>query len=170
MTTLKSTECLCTHLTTFGSDFYVPPNTIDFKTVFKKFKKLHENAAVFSTVMVIFGLYLISAVWARRKDKQDLVKVSGRKSSLIFHLLGRFQWTAAPLVDNLPIDTYHYLITVHTGVGKEASTTSNVSFVMSGELADSGVRKLSDGKIQVSEISMVNPSIYFDFLLGVQIW
>jgi hypothetical protein len=42
------------------------------------------------------------------------------------------------------------LITVHTGVGKESGTTSNISFVMSGETADSGVRKLSDGKIQVS--------------------
>ena len=53
-------------------------------------------------------------------------------------------------MDNLPIDTYHYLITVHTGVGKEAGSTSNISFVMSGESSDSGVRKLSDGKIQVS--------------------
>ncbi|CAF4229923.1 unnamed protein product, partial [Rotaria sp. Silwood2] len=131
LTTLKSTECLCRHLTTFGGDFYVPPNTIDFKTVFKKFKKLHENAAVFSTVMVIFGIYIIAAIWSRRKDKQDLIK-----------------WTASPLMDNLPIDSYHYLITVHTGVGKEAGTTSNISFVMSGESADSGVRKLSDGKIQ----------------------
>jgi len=34
-------------------------------------------------------------------------------------------------------------------VGKEAGTTSNVSFVMAGELSDSGVRKLSDGKTQV---------------------
>ena len=74
-TTLESTECLCKHLTSFGSDFYVPPNTIDFKTVFKKFKKLHENAAVFSTVIVIIGLYIIAAIWARRKDKRDLVKV-----------------------------------------------------------------------------------------------
>ncbi len=81
MTTLKSTECLCTHLTTFGGDFYVPPNTIDFKTVFLKFKKLHENAAVFSTVFVIFGLYLIAAIWARRTDKQDLVKVRFFKSN-----------------------------------------------------------------------------------------
>ncbi|CAF0958355.1 unnamed protein product [Adineta ricciae] len=130
LTTLKSTECLCTHLTTFGSDFYVPPNTIDFKTVFTKFKKLHENAAVFSTVIVIFVIYIIAAIWSRRKDKRDLVK-----------------WTAAPLIDNLPIDTYHYLVTVHTGIGKESGTTSNVSFVISGELADSGVRKLADGKI-----------------------
>jgi hypothetical protein len=75
LTTLKSTECLCTHLTTFGSDFYVPPNTIDFKTVFTKFKKLHENAAVFITVIVIFGIYILAAIWARRKDRYDLIKV-----------------------------------------------------------------------------------------------
>ena len=79
MTTLISTECRCTHLTTFGSDFYVPPNTIDFKTVFTKFKKLHENAAVFSTVIVIFGLYVIAAIWARRKDRRDLIKVKYSK-------------------------------------------------------------------------------------------
>ena len=66
-----------------------------------------------------------------------------------------FQWTAAPLMDNLPIDTYYYLMTVHTGVGKEAGTTSNISFVMSGESADSGVRRLSDGKIQVSFYNII---------------
>ncbi len=53
------------------------------------------------------------------------------------------------MIDNLPIDTYHYLITVHTGVGKESGTTSNISLVMSGESGDSGVRRLADGKIQV---------------------
>ncbi len=53
------------------------------------------------------------------------------------------------MIDNLPIDSYHYLITVHTGVGKEAGTTSNISFVMSGESSDSGVRRLADGKLQV---------------------
>ncbi|CAF1487008.1 unnamed protein product [Rotaria magnacalcarata] len=146
LTTLKSTECLCRHLTTFGGDFYVPPNTIDFSTVFLKFKKLHENAAVFSTVMVILGLYIIAAVWTRRTDKQDLIK-----------------WTASPLMDNLPIDTYHYLITVHTGVGKEAGSTSNISFVMSGESSDSGVRKLSDGKIQEFKSGSVR-----NFLMSVE--
>ncbi|CAF4402568.1 unnamed protein product [Rotaria socialis] len=131
LTTLKSTECLCTHLTTFGSDFFIPPNKIDFTTVFKKFKTLHENAAVFSTVIGIFSLYILAAIWARRKDKLDLIK-----------------WTATPLIDNLPIDTYHYLLTVHTGFGKESGTTSNISFVISGESSDSGMRKLTDGKIK----------------------
>ncbi|CAF1019415.1 unnamed protein product [Rotaria sordida] len=130
LTTLKSTECLCTHLTTFGSDFFIPPNKIDFTTVFKKFKKLHENAAVFSTVIIFFSLYILAGIWARRKDKFDLIK-----------------WTARPLVDNLPIDTYYYLIIVHTGVGKESGTTSNINFIISGESSDSGMRRLTDGKI-----------------------
>jgi len=86
LTTLKSTECLCRHLTTFGSDFYVPPNTINFKTVFTKFKKLHENVAVFTTVIVIFGLYIIAAIWARRKDKQDLIKVKKLINSKLFYI------------------------------------------------------------------------------------
>ena len=60
-----------------------------------------------------------------------------------------------PLVDNLPIDTYHYLITVHTGFGKESATTSNIGFVISGESADSGMRKLTDGKIRVSYIDKI---------------
>lgn len=59
------------------------------------------------------------------------------------------------MVDNLPIDTYHYLITVHTGVGKESGTKSNISFVISGETADSGVRKLTDGKFQVSLVFII---------------
>ncbi|CAF3946958.1 unnamed protein product [Adineta steineri] len=147
-TTLKSTECLCTHLTTFGSDFYVPPNTIDFSTVFSKFKTLHENAAVFSTVLIIFGLYIIAAVWARRKDRQDLIK-----------------WTAAPLADNLPIDSYHYLITVHTGVGKESGTTSNVSFVMCGESADSG--EFKSGSVRNFVMSVEAP---LGPLLYVRVW
>ncbi|CAF0748743.1 unnamed protein product [Adineta steineri] len=147
LTTLKSTECLCTHLTTFGSDFYVPPNTIDFKTVFKKFKTLHENAAVFCTVIVIFGIYIIAGIWARRKDRRDLIK-----------------WTAAPLVDNLPIDHYHYLITVHTGVGAQSGTTSNINLVISGESADSGVRKLTDGKIQEFSAGSVR-----NFVMSVEV-
>ena len=47
------------------------------------------------------------------------------------------------------MDSFHYLITVHTGVGKESGTTSNIDFVVSGELADSGVRRLTDGTIKV---------------------
>ena len=75
MTTYQTTECLCYHLTTFGSDFYVPPNTIDMSNVWAKFKNLGDNAAVFAVVISILGLYIIVAIWARWMDKKDLIKV-----------------------------------------------------------------------------------------------
>jgi polycystin 1L2 len=131
-TTYRTTECLCYHLTTFGSDFYVPPNTIDFGSVFGKFKSLSDNAAVFATVISILGVYVLIALFARFKDKKDLLK-----------------WGATPLEDNLPIDKYYYLISVQTGFGRDCGTKSNVGFVLSGEWADSGVRKLSDDKRNV---------------------
>ena len=134
-TTFEVTQCQCYHLTTFGSDFYVPPNTIDFSTVFAKFKNLSENAAVFSTVIAILGVYIICGIIARHFDKRDVVK-----------------WGAAPLSDNLPTDSYYYVISVQTGVGKDSGTTSKVGFVLAGENADSGVRKLCDDKRKVSRI------------------
>lgn len=122
-------------MTTFGTDFYVPPNTIDFTNVWAKFGKLNENAAVFATVVSLLGVYVIIAVLVRFLDKRDLVR-----------------WGATPLVDNLPSDSYYYLISVQTGVGKDTGTTSKVGFVLSGEMADSGVRRLADEKRRVSEI------------------
>jgi len=59
-------------------------------------------------------------------------------------------------------------MTVHTGVGKESSTTSNISFVISGELSDSGVRKLTDGKIQVSLIRICFKCLNSRFCLSSQ--
>lgn len=59
------------------------------------------------------------------------------------------QWGATPLEDNLPSDNYHYQMTVQTGVRKNASTTSKVSFIVSGENGDSGVRRLYDGHRKV---------------------
>jgi polycystin 1L2 len=132
-TTYDSTECLCYHLTMFGTDFYVPPNTIDFSTVFGKFRTLHENAAVFSTVLVILSVYALVAIYARHKDKKDLIR-----------------WGATPLEDNVPADNYYYLISVQTGIGRDTCTTSRVGFVLAGERADSGIRKLGDSKRKVS--------------------
>ena len=139
-TSFDMTVCACTHLTTFGTDFYVPPNTIDFSSVFGKFKNLSENAAVFATVVSILGAYIIMAVFVRFLDRRDLVK-----------------WGATPLEDNLPIDTYYYVISVQTGFGNDTGTNSRVGFVLSGEWADSGVRKLSDGKrTELKSASVVN--------------
>ncbi|XP_055955042.1 uncharacterized protein LOC126809611 [Patella vulgata] len=128
-TTKYKTQCFCNHLTSFGSDFVVPVNTIDFTNVWAKFNNLSENAAVFSTVITILCLYLISLIWARHMDKKDLLK-----------------WGAMPLADNLPTDNYHYQIAVQTGMRKNAGTESKVSFILSGDDADTGVRRLWDEK------------------------
>ena len=74
-TTFEATVCRCTHLTNFGSGFFVAPNPIDFDAVFKGFADIGSNPAVFATVITIFGLYIIGVMWARWKDKKDLQKV-----------------------------------------------------------------------------------------------
>jgi len=51
----------------------------------------------------------------------------------------------------VPTDTYHYQLAVYTGVRKGAGTKSKPSFILSGDYADTGVRKLYDGKRQVDE-------------------
>lgn len=58
----------------------------------------------------------------------------------------RYQWGATPLEDNLPTDSYHYQISVYTGMKKGAGTKSNISFIISGEERDTGVRRIFDGK------------------------
>ena len=68
------TQCLCNHLTSFGSEFVVPVNTIDFSTVFS-LENFIEAIPVFVTVGLALILYVIVCVWARHKDKQDIAKV-----------------------------------------------------------------------------------------------
>lgn len=73
-TTPMKTQCLCTHLTSFGGSFAVPPNTIDFNTVFTT-EKFLESIPVFTTVIALIAVYLLILVWARRMDKADIARV-----------------------------------------------------------------------------------------------
>ena len=66
-------HCKCNHLTSFASDFLVAPNPIDFDKVFSA--DLSENFVVLLVVCLIFGLYILLVVIARRFDKKDLEKV-----------------------------------------------------------------------------------------------
>ncbi|XP_077991610.1 polycystin-1-like protein 2 [Glandiceps talaboti] len=113
---MTAVHCRCTHLSTFGSGFkMIPPNPIDFSTVFAKFKDLDENASVFSTVITMFGLYLVVVIWARHADKKD------ENEGLM------------PLVDNNEYDEYLYKVMVHTDVRREAQTKSNVFINVIGD-------------------------------------
>jgi len=144
-TDYMTTVCKCFHLTTFGGDMVVPPNTIDFGSVFSKFN-LNDNAGVFSTVITILGLYVFVALYARYMDKKDILK-----------------WGATPLCDNLPTDSYFYLISVQTGFGRDCGTRSKINFVLSGEDSDSGVRKLTDDKRKAFKAGSI-----CNFLMGVE--
>ncbi|XP_071106159.1 polycystin family receptor for egg jelly-like [Haliotis cracherodii] len=143
----RFTRCLCNHLTAFASGVFTPPNSINFNTVFNNLgAKLLDNNAVLITLCVIFFLYIVCAIWARRKDKRDVER-----------------WGVAPLADNVIADKYFYQITVFTGMRSGAGTRSRVSFVLSGDDADTGVRDMADEKgVKVFNRSSVN-----QFVMGV---
>ncbi|XP_021356998.1 polycystic kidney disease protein 1-like 2 [Mizuhopecten yessoensis] len=122
-------ECTCNTEKdlTFGNTFFVPPNTIDFSTAFLKFSP-QDQAAVLSLLILILLSYIILMIWARHQDKKDIVK-----------------WGVTPLMDNNIDDTYYYMVTVYTGMRRDAGTTSRIGFVVSGSEADTGIRELYDG-------------------------
>jgi polycystin 1L2 len=67
---------LCNHLTLFGANVFVPPNTIDFSTVFDDFgSKLVENLHVVLTIALLLLFYFLLLILMRRLDKDDQRKV-----------------------------------------------------------------------------------------------
>ena len=56
----------------------VAPNPIDFDYVFKEFSNIFEsgNVVVLSTVLCIFGLWIVGLIIIRRADRKDEYKVS----------------------------------------------------------------------------------------------
>ena len=74
---MRTVKCLCNHLTSFGSDFFVPPNTIDFSSAYSNLgAKLKDNFGVLLTLCLMLGIYFALCIFARYKDKKDVAKVS----------------------------------------------------------------------------------------------
>lgn len=76
LTTPFVTQCLCNHLTFFGSSFFVMPNLVDVSRTAELFATFTNNPVVVCFVGAIFAIYLLVVVWARRKDIQDSAKVN----------------------------------------------------------------------------------------------
>lgn len=74
-TTNLVTQCLCNHLTFFGSSFFVTPNLVDPSRTAELFATFAENPVVVCFVGALFAIYLLAVVLARRKDIKDTVKV-----------------------------------------------------------------------------------------------
>lgn len=80
-------QCLCNHLSSFGGNFFVAPNPIDFDYVFRKFPDIFEsgNVLVLAMVLSIYGLWIIGIVIARRADRKDECKVRKNDCNHLFH-------------------------------------------------------------------------------------
>ena len=70
-TSLNSTACQTTHLTSFGG-FYVAPNPIPIPT----FALLKHGYLLLSVVCIMNMLFVASLVLLRRMDNTDILKVS----------------------------------------------------------------------------------------------
>ncbi|XP_062608038.1 polycystin-1-like protein 2 [Saccostrea cucullata] len=139
MSDLNNTVCRCVG-DTISTSFYVPPNMINFLTVWGKFDA--SNAAVYGILAVVFVIYIILLIVLRRKDKKD-----SHRRVVTF------------LCDHDTRHTYFYLISVYTGFRRGAGTKSNVYFILTGDVSDSGIRPLHDGIQEGFSTSSVN--MYF---------
>nr|DBA16985.1 TPA: hypothetical protein GDO54_002506 [Pyxicephalus adspersus] len=126
-TTPHSTQCLCNHLTFFGSSFIVMPNAVDVSKTIELFATFVDNPVVVTTVGCIAAVYILVLIWARRKDIQDNAKVK-----------------VVALEDNDAFAEYRYLVTVFTGHRRGAATTSRVTITLYGSDGESEPHHLCD--------------------------
>ncbi|RWS14806.1 polycystic kidney disease protein 1-like protein 2-like protein [Dinothrombium tinctorium] len=125
------THCKCNHLTSFGSGFFVMPNTVDFTYVFAH-AGFADNVTIYMTIVITLTAYVLLLIWARKHDRKDLESLG-----------------ATPLADNDPKDKYLYEITVYTGDKEGAGTDSVVSFILSGDDDETDVRQFSDSQRKI---------------------
>lgn len=73
--TAERAQCLCSHLTLFGSSFFVMPNDVDISRTTELFATVSENYVVLALLCAFFGLYLITLLWACYADRRSRSKV-----------------------------------------------------------------------------------------------
>ncbi|NWW80638.1 PK1L2 protein, partial [Climacteris rufus] len=154
----SSTQCLCNHLTFFGSSFFVIPNAIDVSKTAQLFGTFVDNPVVVTTVGCIFLIYVLVVIWARRKDIQDDAKVK-----------------ITVLEDNDPFAQYRYLVTVFTGHRRGAATTSKVTLTLYGLEGESEPHHLTDPDTPVFERGGVDVFLLCTFfplgeLQSIRLW
>ncbi|XP_071766137.2 polycystin-1-like protein 2 [Centroberyx gerrardi] len=134
LTTPLVTQCLCNHLTFFGSSVFVMPNLVDVSRTAELFATFTNNPVVVCFVGAIFVAYLLVVVWARRKDIQDSAKVK-----------------ITVLEDNDPLAEYRYMLNISTGHRRGASTSSQVTVTLLGTEGESEPHHLTDSEKPVFE-------------------
>ncbi|XP_053305776.1 polycystic kidney disease protein 1-like 3 [Spea bombifrons] len=130
--TMTETQCLCNHLTFFGSTFFVMPHVVDLSDTLSLFANVTKNPVGLALLGALIGFYLLVVVWAWKKDKEDVKKVR-----------------VAILTDNDPAFHFRYVIKVCTGYRKGAGTTSQVVMMLYGSEGQSDPHILSDPEKEV---------------------
>ncbi|XP_042342348.1 polycystic kidney disease protein 1-like 2 [Plectropomus leopardus] len=158
LTTPLVTQCLCNHLTFFGSSFFVMPNLVDVSRTAELFATFTNNPVVVCFVGAIFVAYLVVVVWARRKDIQDSAKVK-----------------ITVLEDNDPLAEYHYMLSISTGHRHGASTSSQVTITLLGTEGESEPHHLTDPEKPVFErggVDMFLLTTHFSLgdLQSIRLW
>uniref|UniRef100_A0A8C4HX98 Polycystic kidney disease 1 like 2a n=1 Tax=Dicentrarchus labrax TaxID=13489 RepID=A0A8C4HX98_DICLA len=158
LTTPLVTQCLCNHLTFFGSSFFVMPNLVDVSRTAELFATFTNNPVVVCFVGAIFAAYLLVVVWARRKDIQDSAKVK-----------------ITVLEDNDPLAEYRYMLNFSTGHRHGASTSSQVTITLQGTEGESEPHHLTDSEKPVFErggVDMFLLTTHFSLgdLQSIRLW
>ncbi|XP_062584304.1 polycystin-1-like protein 2 [Saccostrea cucullata] len=143
LSTINNTVCRCPG-NTFSTTFVVPPNAIDFRTVWGKFDP--KNGAVYGSLIVLMVFYVAALLLLKREDKKDMNR-----------------WRISFLCDHDSQDEYFYTLTVTTGFRRHAGTSSNIHFVLTGTEDDTGIRILNDGERETFTTGSV-----FTFLFGTK--
>lgn len=73
--TAAQAQCLCNHLTLFGSSFFVMPNDVDVTRTAELFATVSQNFVVLALLCAFFGLYLVTLLWACYADRRSRSKV-----------------------------------------------------------------------------------------------
>ncbi|XP_062032020.1 polycystin-1-like protein 3 [Lepus europaeus] len=132
--TVSRTQCLCNHLTFFGSDFFILPRTVSVKDTVRLLLRVTSNPVGVSLLASLLGCYVILAAWAWRKDQADTQKVK-----------------VSVLADNDPSCRFHYLVQVYTGYRRRAATTAKVVVTLYGSEGRSEPHHLCDPQKAVFE-------------------
>ncbi|XP_065272844.1 polycystin-1-like protein 3 [Emys orbicularis] len=113
--TVSSIQCLCNHLSVFGSSFFVVPRTVDIQDTSKLLRKVASNpigVALLASLLVLHG---VVGVWAWRRDQVDVRKVK-----------------VTVLADSNPGAHVRYVVQVFTGYRRGAATTAKVVLTLYG--------------------------------------
>ncbi|XP_076352110.1 polycystin-1-like protein 2 [Tachypleus tridentatus] len=157
-TTETNIHCMCSHLSVFAASFLVTPNTIQLRTLPKFLKNMTSNMIIICSVCTVWGIYILFIIWARRKDRNDVLKRA-----------------VVVLEDNKPSETYAYLISVYTGMWLNSGTTANVGIQLLGKkmnsrkvlLRDSNMKRMQQGS---NDWFLLSTSQSLGGLTGLKVW